>query len=262
MPLVEIAPALRLHVQEYGTGAPVILIHGGSMTHAVWEHQVAALATEFRVIAYDFRGVGGSDRPSGGYSVDTFADDLRRLIGALGVEPVAVVGYALGAHVALRLMRDAPELVSRLVLIAGAPWFVKDAGGGLPPELWKKMQQRSMTDRAAADLALIDGELFLHPPSEGMRLWLAQMAFSWPLPMFAALAPTLRTVDHDAYLADIAVPTLVIHGRHDKKTPFEGGEYLTNRIPGARLVALDNSAHAPILEEVDLVNAALRDFLR
>lgn len=262
MSLVEIAPGLRLNVQEYGAGEPVILIHGGSMTHDVWDHQAAALATEFRVISYDFRGVGGSDRPASGYSVDIFADDLRQLMLALGIDSAAIVGYALGFHVALRLLRDAPELASRLVLIAGAPWFVKDTGGGLPPELWQKMQRRSMTDRGAADLALIDGELFLHPPSEGMRLWLAQMAFSWPLPMFAALAPTLRTVNHDAYLTDIDAPTLVIHGRHDKKTPFEGGQYLADRIPGAQLLALENSAHAPILEEVEAVNSALLDFLR
>ncbi|MFT3888931.1 MAG: alpha/beta fold hydrolase [Arachnia sp.] len=262
MALVEIAPGLRLNVQEYGSGEPVILIHGGSMTHEVWDHQMAALAPEFRVIAYDFRGVGGSDRSRSGYDVDTLADDLRRLILALGLESAAVVGYALGAHVALRLVRDAPEVVSRLVLIAGAPWFVKDAGGGLPPELWRKMQRRSMTDRAAADLALIDGELFLHPPSEGMRLWLAQMAFQWPLPMFAALAPTLSAVDHDAALPDIAVPTLVIHGRHDTKTPVEGGEHLARRIPGARLVVLEDSAHAPILEDVERVNDLLLGFLR
>lgn len=261
MTRVEIAPGLRLNVQEFGEGEPVIFIHGGSMTHEVWDHQMAMLATSFRVISYDFRGVGDSDCPRSGYSVDVFAEDLRLLMKALDLESAAIVGYALGAHIALRFVRDYSELVSRLVLIAGAPWFVRDAGGGLPPELWQKMQHRSMVDRAAADLALIDGELFLDPPSEAMRLWLAQMAFSWPLPVFAALAPTLRTLDHDPYLPDITVPTLLLHGRYDKKTPFEGGEYLAKRIPAAQLVALEHSAHIPILEEVDAVNSALLEFL-
>lgn len=263
MSFVEVAPDVRLYVEEDGDGRPVILIHGGSMTHSGWDHQVPALSREFRTITYDFRGIGRSDRPSHGYSIDVFAEDLQMLIEELGATGAAVVGYALGAHVALRLVATAPHLVSRLVLVSAAPWFVNaDGDGGFPPELWAEMKRRAATDRAQADLALIDGQYFHRPASEGMRLWCAQMAFTWPLPVFEQLAATLPEINHDAALGAIDVPTLIIHGRHDRKNRYEGGAYLAGKIRGARMVTMEESAHCPLLEEVQDFNTVLLDFLR
>lgn len=263
MSLVEVAPGVRLQVEQEGAGDPVILVQGGGMTHAVWDHQVPALSREFRTVTYDFRGTGRSDRAPGGYSVDVFAEDLKHLMSVLDIERATIVGYALGAHVAFRLAAISPESVGRLVLVAGAPWFVNPGdGGGLPPELWARMKSQSSTDRAQADLALIDHELFHRPPSEGMRLWCAQMAFTWPLPVFTQLAATLSEVNHVDGLASIDVPTLVVHGRHDCKTPYEGALYLAERIRGARLVTMEDSAHCPPLEEVEAFNSVLLEFLR
>ena len=263
MSLVEIAPDVRLYVEEEGSGDPVILVHGGSMTHAGWEHQVPALSAEFRTVSYDFRGIGRSDRTPAGYSIDGFAEDLHALMKVLEIERATVAGYALGAHVALRLMAASPESVERLVLVSAAPWFVNaDGDGGFPPELWARMKRLAATDRGQADLALIDSEYFHREPSEGMRMWCAQMAFTWPLPVFQQLATTLPDVNHDALLEKIDVPTLVIHGRHDRKNRYQGGAYLAEKIPGARLATMEESAHCPLLEEVEAFNAVLLDFLR
>lgn len=263
MSSIEVAPGVELYVERDGAGDPVILLQGGGMTHAVWDHQIPALSREFATITLDYRGTGRSGRVPGAYSVDAFAHDVRDLMSTLGIEQASVVGYALGAHVALRLAAISPLSVGRLVLVAGAPWFVRpDGGGGLPPELWARMKSSSATDRGQADLDLIDHELFHRPPSEGMRLWCAQMAFTWPLPVFEQLASTLAHVDHTDVLASIEAPTLVIHGRHDIKTPLEGGLFLAEHIPGARLVTLDDSGHCPPLEEVETFNEILLGFLR
>lgn len=263
MSLVEVAPDVRLHVEEYGHGDPVVLIHGGLTTHAMWDHQVAALSSEFRIVTYDLQGIGHSDRGPGEYSVDTFAQDLGNLLIALDISGAVVVGYALGAHVALRLAATAQQSVGKLVLVSGAPWFVSpQGGGGLPPDLWALMQSRAAIDRAQADLALIDHDLFHHAPSEGMRLWCAQMAFTWPLPVFKTLAATLAEVDHTLALEGIDIPTLVVHGRHDRKTPHEGGVFLAEHIRGARLVTMEDCGHCPPLEQVEDFNSILLDFVR
>ena len=262
MNLVEVAPGVRLYVRQFGEGEPVVLIHGGSMTGDGWDHQVGALAPYYRVITYDFRGVGRSDCPPSGYSVDTLVEDLLGLIGALGLGKVRLVGYALGAHIALRLVAVAPHLVSRLALVSAAPWFVRPGGqGGFPPELWQAMQDRAALDRGQADLELMDEKYFHAPPSEGMRLWCARMAFAWPAAVFNELAQSLPSVNHEATLGNIQSPTLVVHGRHDRKNQYAGGKFLADRIPRARFVTMEESAHCPLWEEVGRFNEVLLEFL-
>jgi pimeloyl-ACP methyl ester carboxylesterase len=87
------------------------------------------------------------------------------------------------------------------------------------------------------------------------------MAAEWPLPVFAQLAETLHDLDHSAVLASIDVPVLLLHGRHDGKTRYDGAEYLLEHLPRARLVTLEGSAHCPHLEEPGAFTDALLAFL-
>jgi non-heme chloroperoxidase len=261
---VALRTGIALEVEEFGSGYPVVLLHGGAQTHRVWDHQAAALIGRYRSLALDLRGCGSSDKPPSGYSVDVFAGDVAALVEALGLEPPTLVGHGLGSHVALRLAATRPELVRALCLAAASPWFVGDrdaAAGGFPDDLWERMLGDAARNRAQADLDLIDREFFHRDPGEGLRTWCLQMAGEWPLAVFAQLAPTLRDVDHRDALATIAAPVLLLHGRHDRKTRYEGAEYLERQLPNARLVTLEESAHCPHLEEPEAFNAALLSFL-
>lgn len=259
---VEVEPGVRLYVERFGAGPAVVFVHAGGMTHAAWDHQVAALMDRFHTVAYDFRGVGASDRPSTGYSIDVFADDLHQLVQALELERPTIVGHALGSHVALRLAATRPESVGKLVLVSPAPWFVGDRGGtgGFPDELWNAMRSGFARDRAQADLDLIDRSYFHRAPSEAVRLWCFQMALQWPLPVLQQLMARLPEVDHRDVLACIDLPVLVVHGRHDRKNRYEGGVYLAEHIPNARLVTLEESAHCPPVEEVERFNEVVAEF--
>lgn len=264
MARVALDTGVSLEVEEFGSGPPVILLPGGAMTHRAWDHQAAVLQRRYRSLALDLRGSGASDKPPAGYSVDVFAADVASLIETLGLERPVVVGHGLGSHVALRLAAARPGLVAGLALAAAAPWFVgerEDAAGGFPGELWQRMQGRAATNRAQADLDLVDEAFFHGALGEGMRLWCLQMAAEWPLAVFAQLAPTLRDLDHRSSLEAIDVPVLLLHGRHDEKTRFEGAEYLRTHLPRARLVTLERSAHCPHLEEPEAFNEALLTFL-
>ena len=264
MTRVALETGVALEVEEFGSGPPVVLVPGGAMTHRVWDHQVAALLPAYRTLAVDLRGSGGSDKPPAGYSVDLLVADLAALIGSLQLERPVVVGHGLGAHVALRLAAAEPDLVRGLALSAAAPWFVgeRDGGaGGFPDELWKRMRGGALRNRAQADLDLVDTDLFHGEPGEAMRLWLFGMAAEWPLPVFAQLAPTLAGLDHRAALPSIELPVLLLHGRHDRKTRYDGAEYLLRHLPNARLVTLEQSAHCPHLEEPEAFNEALLSFL-
>jgi pimeloyl-[acyl-carrier protein] methyl ester esterase len=264
MARVSLSTGVALEVEEFGSGPPVVLVPGGAMTHRVWDHQVGALRRRYRSLAVDLRGSGASDKPPSGYSVDHFATDLAALIEQLGLERPVVVGHGLGSHVALRLAATRPGLVAGLALVSAAPWFVgerQDAAGGFPEDLWKRMQGGAARNRAQADLDLIDEAFFHGDLGEGMRLWCLGMAAEWPLAVFAQLAETLPQLDHRGVVASIDVPVLLLHGRHDEKTRYDGATYLLEHLPRARLVTLQQSAHCPHLEEPGRLNEALLEFL-
>lgn len=117
--------AINLHYVQWGEqGQPVIFIHGLTANAFCFQAFADTLAQDHRVIAYDLRGRGTSDKPESGYSVPTHAADLARLIDALELARPVVVGHSLGAMIALYLAANYPEKLSKLVLI--------DAGGPLP----------------------------------------------------------------------------------------------------------------------------------
>lgn len=260
---VEVDAGVRLYVQQFGAGPSVVFVHAGGMTHAAWDHQVGALSDRFHTVTYDIRGVGASDKPSAGYSIDVLAHDLGLLIQRLGLQRPMLVGHGVGAHVALRLVSNQQGLIERLVLVSGAPWSVGDreVAGGISQALWKTMQQGLAVNRAQADLDLIDGQYFHRPPSEGMRLWCLQMALQWPLAVLNQLVADMSAVDHRDALKGLTLPVLVAHGRHDRKNRYEGGVYLAEHLRNARLVTFEGSAVCPQLEEVARFNSALTNFL-
>lgn len=264
MARIPLTTGVALEVEEFGAGPPVVFVPGGAMTHRVWDHQVAVLQRRFRSLALDLRGSGGSDKPPGGYSVDLFAADVAALVEALELEHPVVAGHGLGAHVALRLAATRPGLVAGLALVSAAPWFVGerlDAAGGFPDDLWERMQGGAARNRGQADLDLIDEAFFHGEMSEGMRLWCLGMASEWPLAVFSQLAETLHDLDHRDTLASIDVPVLLLHGRHDAKTRYDGAEYLLAHLPRARLVTLERSAHCPHLEEPGIFTEELLAFV-
>jgi len=109
MPRLAVDADVELSYTDTGTGRPVVFVHGGHMTHAVWRHQVAALAPEYRAITVDLRGHGDSDKPYGEYSVRTFAHDIATVFEELGLENGVVVGWSLGAQVVADLVERVVE---------------------------------------------------------------------------------------------------------------------------------------------------------
>lgn len=260
---VEVEPGVQIFVQEWGEGLPVVFVHGGGVTHEFWDHQVSALMNRFRVVTYDLRGCGRSDRPPRGYTLDVWADDLRALVDRLELERPVVVGHALGSHVALRFASTHPHMLSRLVLAAPAPWFVGERGsvGGFSGHMWEGLQRGLTTNRPQAELDLADRWYFHEDPGEGMRLWVLHMALQWSLGVYVQVFESLPEVDHRDALARLDLPVLVMHGRHDTKNRYEGGAYLVEHLPNARLVTFEASAHCPPLEESERFNETLIDFL-
>jgi pimeloyl-ACP methyl ester carboxylesterase len=170
MPYIEVAPDIRLSYEDFGDGPPIVFTHAGLTTHKMWDHQVAALAARFRTVAYDWRGVGASDKPRGSYSVDTLVADLSALITGLNLGRATLVGHGVGTHVALLATAIHPELVARLVLVSGAPWFKGDreAEGGFSLEFteWFNAQMAGLL-APQASASLYERFMFHRDPGAG-----------------------------------------------------------------------------------------------
>lgn len=264
MPMIDVGGGVELYHEDFGDGPLVVFVHGGAATHAMWDHQVHHLSRGFRTVVYDHRGVGGSDKPRDGYTIDQLADDLAGLVRGTrtGDTTVTLVSHGLGGHVVLRCAQRHPGIADRLALTAAAPWYAgdEDGAGGFSTSFADDLSARLGRNHPQANWDLIENWLFHEDPGEPTRIVHLQMAMAWPLHVLRTLMEDLATVDHRPYLDQVTRPTLVLHGRHDRKNRFEGARYLADNLPDARLVVFDHSAHCPHIEEVDAFNETLATF--
>lgn len=265
MPRLETQDGVALHHEDAGRGPPVVLVHGWSLSSAVFADEIALLARSHRVVAPDLRGHGRS--ASGPpFGLAELAGDLEALLAALGLEDVALVGWSLGAQVALAALPQLRGRVRRLALVSATPRFVADDGWphGLPARSVEVLAARVRRDPARAvarffDGLFVDGEL--DPPARAAATALRDAI---PVPdAGAALAglDVLAREDLRPRLGAVDVPTLVVHGELDPICPAGAGRALAAAIPGARLHALPGAGHAPFLSRPAAVRAALHPFL-
>ena len=262
---------VEIHYQDYGTGKPIVLIHGWPLSGRSWEAQVPALiAAGCRVIAYDRRGFGGSSQPWSGYDYDTFAADLHGLMTQLDLKHATLAGFSMGGgEVARYIGTYGTERVAKVVF-AGAvpPYLYKSADnpeGGLDDATIKQFQDGVKADR----MAFLDGftKAFFSVAGK-LMVSEAQRVHALDIAAFASPKGTLDCIgafsytDFRADLAKIKLPTLVIHGDSDAIVPLEVSGARTHRaIPGSILSVIKGAPHGFNLSHATEFNEALLAFL-
>ncbi len=253
--------------RETGAGRPLILLHGWSMSSAVFSETLPALADHFRVLAPDLRGHGSSSGASG-YTLDDLTDDVRGWLEKLEVDSFDLLGWSLGGQVALRLASQLGPRVQRLLLVAATPCFVKRADwtAGLPEGQVKAMA-RGLRRRYEETLEDFFQRQFVAGEVSAERL-LQIKAFAAPMagdripaaePILAALE-TLLTTDLRRELKELHVPTLVLHGEGDEIIPCDAGRYLAANLPHGSFFSLADTGHAPFLTHPEQCCNLLREF--
>jgi pimeloyl-ACP methyl ester carboxylesterase len=249
---------VKLYYEEQGAGEPVLFIHGLGSSGQDWEVQTAAFSPHYRVITYDLRGHGRSDKPAGPYSMTQFAGDAAALLQALGVTSAHVVGLSLGGGVAFQLAVDQPSLVRSLTIVNSAPEMVprtfKEKFG-----IWQRLAiVRLMGLPKMA--AVLSSRLFPDPNHEHLRQMFTERFAQNEQPAYLASLHALIGWSVTARLGEIKCPTLVITADQDY-TPVALKEAYVAKMPNARLTVIANAHHATPMERPEAFNAALAEFL-
>jgi non-heme chloroperoxidase len=261
-----------LHVDDTGgSGRAVILIHGWPLSGASWSHQVPALTEAgYRVITYDRRGFGRSDKPNKGYDYDTLTEDLHTLITELDVSDATLVGFSMGGgEVARYMSKYDGERVHSVVFAAAVPPYLlksdENPEGPLTEEqagAWTKAVNEDMGgffDEFVVQFFSADGELKV---SEGERQAARAECDQADKTAVLGCMEAFGTTDFREDLTHVTVPTLVIHGDSDGTVPFEGsGKRTHEAIAGSELVLLHGAPHGCNVSHADEFNRALIDFL-
>ena len=255
-----ISNGARIHWEERGAGDPLLLIMGLGYTHEMWHRTQPVLASRYRTIVFDNRGVGRSDVPPGPYTIAQMAADAAAVLDAAGVERAHVFGISMGGMIAQEFALSVPDRVNALVLGCTAP----GGRGAVPAKdnvLQVLMARATMTPEegaaamcpfiydAATPRARIEEDLAIrrrtYPTAAG---YLAQIQ--------AIMAWT--SLDR---LSDIRARTLVIHGEADELVPPENARILARLIPGARLEMLPHASHIFPTDQPEISHRKILEFL-
>lgn len=272
MPHITTRDGTELYVKEWGSGRPVILIHGWPLSSDSWDPQMLALARAgYRAIAYDRRGFGRSAQPWNGYDYDSFADDLADVMAATGATSDAtIVGFSMGGgEVARYMSRHGKGVIAAGLIGSVVPYLLKtnDNPLGLTSEDLDQLACGIAKDRPAFMAEFFKN--FFGVGSAANQISEPLLRWAWRLAMQAGLHPTLECVtafgrtDFRPDLPAFNVPTLIVHGTGDAIVPIDlTARTAVSHIAGAQLVEYENAPHGLFATDGGRLSADLLAFLK
>lgn len=254
----------RIFYEECGNGAqPLLFLHGWGMSGANWKELAHHFPPhQWRAILPDLRGFGRSDKPRAGYHIDNYMQDAIRLIRALQLGPVDVIGHSFGGTGALYLAARVPHLVKRLVVFDTIPGAKAPA---IDPRIFTQFDRiRRLVNKVSdSDLPKLLNRIwhqsFVHRPAPWLDALQSQVEAHAQRHAVLQTLTTILTTDISQYLPRIKAPTLIFRGESDPllKSSSDGLEV----IPNARRVTIPYSGHYPHLENLEAVWMHLAPFL-
>ena len=253
--------------QVVGEGPHDLLMIPGWISHLAmeweeptWVRFIARLTRFARLIRFDKRGTGLSDRPPGIPTLEERMEDARAVLDAVGIARTHVLGWSEGGALAVLLAASRPERVESLVLYGTMPCSKKkeDYPWG-DDEVEVEEEQRQVEEQWGTDAF---AELFGPRGDERyLRWWSAYSRAAASPSAAAALGRANSEIDIRPLLASVRVPTLVVHRQHDRVVPIAGAQYMADRIPGARFVELEGEDHTIWLGDTERLGSEIEHFL-
>ena len=261
----------KLYIKDWGSGQPVILIHGWPLSSDSWDDQAMAIADAgYRAIAYDRRGFGRSSQPWSGYDYDTLSDDLAAVIAHTGAQDAILVGFSMGAgEVARYMSRHGGKSVARAVLVSSILPFrlqTTDNPGGTEQAAFDKTALALREDRAQFFTDFFKTFFGVgnigHLVNDELLQWARAIAMQASLKATLECLKSFSTTDFRADLAAFKVPTLIIHGTEDKTVPIDASARIAVKgIEQCTLLEYEGAAHGLFATQKDRLSNDLLDFI-
>jgi pimeloyl-ACP methyl ester carboxylesterase len=251
-----------LHFEQSGSGTPVLLVHGFPFSSRMWKPQLASLAGSGHLIAPDLPGFGASPASQPPHSVERLAQDLANMLDSLKIsEPIVLGGLSMGGYIAFTFARLFPKRLRGLMLLSTRPGAdsaeakanrdksiaaVREQGAHVPGDgMYPKLLASTSYTKQPAVAAELK-EIMKEATSEGV---------------IAALTAMRDRPDSTPMLAQISVPTLIVHGDEDAVINKSEAEAMAAAIPGAELHIVKKAGHLPNLEQPTEFDNVVGEFL-
>jgi len=247
--------------RDEGEGTAIVLLHGFLCDSRAWDHQLRTLSDGSRVVAWDAAGAGASDDPPETFTITDWAEDRGRLLDALAIEEADVVGLSWGGLVAQAFYVRYPSRVRSLVLSdTYAGWK-----GSLPADAVEKRLARCLSESQLAPAELVERwvpmEFFTEAASDEVTSAMADIVSDFHPRGFRLMARSLAENDTTSLLPTIRVPTLLLWGEADRRSPIDVAEQFRDAIPDAEVRIIPAAGHVSNMEQPDLVTSHVHRFL-
>jgi pimeloyl-ACP methyl ester carboxylesterase len=253
---------VSLFVEEHGRGTPLLLVHGFPLDHSMWQPQFAGLADSCHLIAPDLRGFGKSTVTAGVVPMEQFADDLARLLDALGVhQPVVFCGLSMGGYIGWQFLQRHARRLRGLILCDTRAIADTPEAAANRRVMAERVEAEGSAFLADSMLPKLFGERAKEALPHVIKSTQEVMLHNNRGGIAAALRGMADRPDSTSLLPHIKCPTLVVCGSEDLISPAKEMRGIAAAIPQATYVEIPNSGHMSPLEDAAAVNAAIRDFL-
>ena len=267
MPFVDVENG-KLYYEITGEGRWLVLTHGAWATHEWWRCQVPELSKSYRVLSLDVRGHGQSsplEKPS---SVENFVRDLETLLDEVGIDEATLIGWSMGGMMSMQYYLNNPDKVKALILIA--------TRGYRNPKMKLRAWLLQLQTRISLMMDFADYQGFVYEdqvenevrnmlsPATSKEVidWIITDLSNNPRRNFIEVTKSLWSWEGGERLRTINVPTLIMVGKEDTRTPPQFSYLLHEKIPNSKLVVMENCGHYLLLERPDAVNAEITGFLK
>jgi 3-oxoadipate enol-lactonase len=257
---------IGIYYEVHGQGEAMVMINGRGANSGRWFRQVAVFSQHYRVITFDNRGTGRSDKPDAPYTMDLMAADLAGLLEVIGIDVAHIFGVSMGGMIAQHFALNYPQKVTSLILGAtkcGGVHEIK-ASAEVDSVIHDMARRQRLTpeERQKEMLPMTLSQRFIDENPAVIEQLVAKM-LEYVTPTYALARQDGAIDGHDTYdrLPQIKAPTLVIAGEADRMIPVENSRLLASRIPNAELAILKGAGHAFYIEAEEETNQRILDFL-
>lgn len=257
---------IDIYYEVHGGGEPLVLIYGYAGHSGLWFRQIPVLSKKYRVIAFDNRGAGRSDKPDIPYSMAVMARDVAGLLDVIGIDSAHIFGISMGGMIAQHFALNYPQRVISLMLgctnCGGARSIQPEPESMAALFDFERLRKMTIEEVARQAIPFCFSQEFIERNPDIVDTRVAKQ-IEYPTPARGAMGQASAIMGHDTYelLLKIKSPTLVIAGDGDRLIPVENSRILASRIPGAELVTLRTVGHEFFIEDAEQTNEAVLDFL-